>query len=321
MYFYVFLQPEVFEEAAADGEDATQNVSAILNGFLQNCFLAVFEDDHWGEAVKEKLGEWPETMTRRRIMSILVQFRKRNRFLYTISPDYSGEKPDLDCVFEQAYSIPLDLIAVIASEANRTAPEGVEVATRRTYQHTAFDPKRSDLAIHGKTCNPDAMDEASFMEFHFARALKHATKIHICDRICGSRNFADNFRYTTKRLMAWLSTVLSEPADCTIVFHLGQPSGQGTNFILQELASFKNGPLSSTLIEVRFYNESLPNAALPHQRFILTDQVALDVDRGLDFIDRKTRRCRDTYVNYQKPEDAQRLLNSYASGCISTHVI
>lgn len=321
MYFYIYLQPEVFDEALTDGQDATQNITSILGGFLQNCFLSVFEDDRWGAAIKEKLEIWPENLTRRRVKSILVQLKKRNRVLYNLIPDYEGGKPDLDCVFEQAALIPLDLILVIASEGNRPVPAGVEVATRRSYQHTAFEPRRSDLAVYGKTCNAGEMDEAGFMDFHFAKGLMHATTIHICDRVCGKLSFAGNFRYTTKRLLAWLSAVLSDPLSCKIVFHLGQPSGYGTQFILHELASFKKGPLGVTSIEVNFYDESLPHPTLPHQRFIVTDQIALDVDRGLDFLDRITQKCRDTYVNYQRPKDAQKLLSSCASGCVSTHVV
>ena len=126
MYFYVFLQPEMFEEAQADGEDATQNIASILNGFLQNCFVAVFEDDRWGTAVKEKLEIWPETMTRRRVKSILVQLKKRNRIIYNLVPDYNSKKPDIDCVFEQAHSVSLDLLMVIASEGDRAAPPELE---------------------------------------------------------------------------------------------------------------------------------------------------------------------------------------------------
>ena len=116
--------------------------------------------------------------------------------------------------------------------------------------------------------------------------------------------------------MTWLGTVLNDPENCRIVFHLGEPKGEGKDFVLQELSSYKKGPLSKTLIEACFYDESLPNPTLPHQRFILTDQVALDVDRGLDFLNKTTRKCRDTYVNYQNPADAQRLLQSYSSGCV-----
>jgi hypothetical protein len=321
VYFYVFLQPEVFEETAADGDDAIQNLAGILTGFLQNCFLAVFEDDRWKSSIRERIEQWPETMSRRRVASLLVQLRKRNRFLYIIAPDYTGLRSDLDCVFEQASSIPLDLILVLTAEENRPSPGRVEVASRRNYQNTTFEPLRSILATDGKTCNPGDMDEVSFLDFHFWKALKYAGEIHICDRICGARNFADNYRHTIKQLMTWLSTVLADPASCKIVFHLGQPSGQGIHFILHELASFKKGRLSKTSIETYFYDDSFPNPGLPHQRFIVTNQVALNIDRGMDFFDEKTRRCRDTYVNYQNLDDAQRLLQSYSSGCISKHVI
>lgn len=319
MYYYVFLQPEVFEEAAADGEDATQNVAGMLGGFLQNCFLAVFQDDRWGTTVKEGLESWPSDMNRKRVTSILVQLRKHNRFLYCIAPDYQGRKTDLDCVFEQADSVGLDLTVVISSEGERTAPAGIEVSTRRTYQGTAFEPRRS--AVNGRTCQPGEMDETDFMEFHFAKALKYATEIHICDRVCGRKHFMENFRYTVRRLMAWLGSALAMPENCRIIFHFGQPDGQGVSFVLDEIKSFRRGRLSRTVIEVNFYDQSLPDPALPHQRFIRTDQVALNVDRGLDFLDPQTQRCRDTYINYQNPEEAQRLLNSYSSGRVSSHVI
>ena len=321
MYFYVFMQPEVFDEAVTDGEDATQNVTSILNGFLQNCFIAVFEDDRWEAAVKEKIEFWPQNMTRRRVKSILVHMKKRNRIIYCLEPDYNNNKQDIDCVLEQAPTIPLDLLVVIASESERPAPPGTEITTRRTYHHSNFEPKRSDMAVDGVTCSPGDMNESKFMDFHFAKALKYASTIHICDRICGKTSFTGNFRYTVERLMGWLGSVLADPSSCKIIFHLGQPPGQGQQFILQQLTSMKNRALNSTQVDVHFYDESLPTATLPHQRFIMTEQIALDVDRGLDFLDRTTQKCRDTYVNYQNPKEAQKLLSSYSSGCISTHTI
>ena len=321
MYFYVFLQPEIFSEAAAEGEDAVQNVLAILTGLIQNCFLTVFEDNRWEGFVKEKLEAWPETMTRKRVKSILTHFKKRNRFLYCITPDYMEEKLDLDCVFEQATSIQLDLILITSTEENRSEPTGVEMSTRREYQSTAFEPKRSEIAVSGKTCRPGEMEAFPFMEYHFAKALRHAMTIQICDRMCGKHNFADNFRYTTEQFMVWLGNILSDPEHCKIVFHMGLPTGEGKNFLLEELASFKRISLSKTIIEVHFYEESFPNPSLPHQRFIVTDQVALNIERGLDFLNRRTKKCRDTHVNYQDPIEARNLLESYSLGCISKDMV
>jgi hypothetical protein len=67
---------------------------------------------------------------------------------------------------------------------------------------------------------------------------------------------------------------------------------------------------------VHFYKEplALANPSLPHQHFLLTDQVALDIDRGLGFLDWHTRHNRDTYINYQNRDEAQALLDSYAGG-------
>jgi len=317
MYFYVFLQPEVFSESAADGDDATQNLAAILSEFLQNCFLAVFEDDRWAPSVKEMLMEWPGTFTRKRIMSLLVQLKKHKRFLYCMTPDYSEGKSDLDCVFEQAASIPLDFVLVIDAEKDRSAPTGTEIATRRTYQNTVFEPKRSAIAVNGKTCVLGEMDNSAFLNFHLARALKYASEIHICDRICGSKNFSDNFRYTIKQLIHWLGRLLNDPAACKIVFHLGQPKGYGTNHILGELGSFKQRSLPRTEITLHIYSDSMSTQSLPHQRFIMTDQIALNIDRGLDFLDSNTHKCRDTYISCQNREEAQRLLDGYASGRLS----
>lgn len=321
MYFYVYLQAEMFEEAAADGEDAIQNLTGILNGFLQNCLLAVFEDDRWNSAVKEKLEAWPETMSRRRIMSILVQFIKRNRLLYCLVPDYNNIKPDLDCVFDQAISASLDLILVTLSNVDRIAPDGVEVAARRTYQNTIFEPKRSNLAVYGSTCGAGAMGEIEFMKYHFAKAIRHASVIQICDRICGRLSFRENFRYTTRRFIAWIGGALINPAGSRIIFHFGRPAGHGDQYVLDEISELKNGPLRNASFELHFYEESTPEPDLPHQRFILTDQIALNIERGLDFLDGNTQRCRDTYINHQDPNEAQKLLDSFSSKCVATHTI
>ncbi len=321
MFFYTFVQPDMFSESAADGDDAMQNIASILNGFLQNCFLAVFEDDRWSLSVKEMLMNWPATFNRKRVMSLLVQLKKQKRFIYCVVPDYLEKKTDMDCVFEQAAGIPLDLILVTDADKDRLAPVGTESATRRTYQSTAFEPLRSSFAVNGKTCKQGEMNCEAFLNLHFARALKYASEIHLCDRICGSRNFADNFIYTIKELIGWLESNLSDPAACKIVFHLGQPRGLGIHHILDELSTFRKKSLPKTDIELRIYNDSTNTQSLPHQRFIMTDQIALNIDRGLDFLDRTTHQCRDTYIGCQNQQEAIQLLDDYTFGCCATHKI
>ncbi|MDM7926511.1 MAG: hypothetical protein QUS35_10895 [bacterium] len=313
MYFYTFLQPEIFSESADRGEDSMQNMVSILKNFYQNCFLAVFEDDRWSQSIKEILEKWPETFARTRAKKLLKQMGMRNRFLYCIIPDYSGVKSDLDCMFEQAESIPLDLIMVIDAEKDRSIKKGIELTTSRDYQATSFEPKRSAIAVKGKTCVSGEMDNTSFLNYHFARALKYASEIHICDKICGRRNLADNYIYTIKQFIPWLGKNLVCPDKCKLVFHLGQPAGEGIDFILRKMTGFRQESLPTTEIELRFYGDTAGMPNLPHQRFILTNQIALNIDRGLDFLDRNTHKCRDTFISCQDPGEAQKLLRHFSS--------
>ena len=158
------------------------------------------------------------------------------------------------------------------------------------------------------------------MNFHFAGPLNTPPR-YICDRICGHQ-LSDNFRYTVRQIIYWLGGLLNDHAACKIVFHLGQPSGYGIDHILSELAKFKQWSLPNTEMSVNIYRESAFTQSLPHQRFIMTDQIALNIDRGLDFLDRKTHRCRDTFICCQDRGEAQRLLDCYATtGLLTCHPV
>jgi hypothetical protein len=52
-------------------------------------------------------------------------------------------------------------------------------------------------------------------------------------------------------------------------------------------------------MEIQFYQFPSSDNALPHERFILTDQIALSIDRGLDFLDKNTRKNRDVDIGYK----------------------
>lgn len=314
MYFYVYVQPDVFVEANSDGGDAPTNLLGILRCFYQNCFLAAFEDGRWELQVKRAIEDWPEDMARKRIVSLLVRMKKSKRLLNCLAPDYLDLKPDLDCVCEQAPSIFLDLLLVVASEVSRCMGNGPEVTSRRTYHMSDFEEHRTDVAAHGSTVCAGEMAEIQFMDIHFRKAVRYAQQIHICDKFCGTSNFSQNFQYTVEQFLAWLSTALHEPQKCRIVFHFGQPAGLGDQHVIQKLGQYRHNHLSTTPVDICFYSGLTPDDVLPHQRFILTDQVALNIERGLDFLNESTQTCRETLVNYEKRAVAENFLSRYFGG-------
>ena len=305
MYFYVYLHPEVFAEAQSDGEHAQSLLISILSNFLKDCFLSVFEDDRWNQEIKDHLETWPSNMTKIKIQSILAVFKKRNRILFNIRPDYLSEKNDLKCVFDQASNLEIDLLVI--DEANhRDFMDRFEISTIKSYYYSKFFYSRSELNENGKTCVLGEMDQDSFLEYHFNKGIKYAKKIHICDRFVGSKNLPDNFLYTIKVFLAWLGNILYDPDNCEIIFHTGQPKGEGAHHIEHKIKSYKIRFLKKTKVSIIFYDK------LPHQRFLLTNQIAMDIDRVMDFFDKNTKKCRDTRITYRDVDDAVKLLDAYS---------
>jgi hypothetical protein len=313
MVFYVYFDPEVISVARTGGAYAVQSLISVLRGFTQNCCLFDFEDYRVSDALKSEVESLPEDFDRKIIKTLLAEFKKRNRFVYALAPHYASNQHDSVAVLQQAAAAFLDLLLLKEFHPPPALPNGIEIATLANYQHTVFEAERARLAVEGRTSAESALDEKDFLNQHFHKAMRHAARIEICDRIFGDR-FADNYIYTTRTMFRWLGEILANPADCRLIFHCAKPDGNRNHHLLTHLGNFKRAHLANTQIEVQFYE--LPNVdnVLPHERFILTDQIALEIGRGMDFLNQKTARNRDVSVGYKSMKEVHDLLNSYSAG-------
>ena len=112
MIFYVYLEPEVISVAKEDGPYAMQCFISILRGFLQNCFIAEFEDYRVQQAIKEQVAALPNTFDRTVIKKLFAALAKRNRFIYCLVSDEGSRRDDVACVLEQAAAAFLDLLLI-----------------------------------------------------------------------------------------------------------------------------------------------------------------------------------------------------------------
>jgi len=312
MIFYIYLDPDALSLSNIENDYAMQALISTLRGFTENCCISEFEDYRIQDAIKEQVNSLPDTFDRKIIKSLLKALAKRNRFIYCLVPDYSGNKTDITCVIEQATSCFLDCF--LFSEGNRDieTPVGIEKATLSTYQVTEFENVRSNLAINGRTFASGELDEKDFLDQYFKKMLRYPTRIEICDKLFGSR-FGDNFEYTVKKFLRWLESNLSDPKHCKLILHCGKPDGHTDHHIKTQLAGFKTGRLKDLRIEIQFYQLPDNSQALPHDRYMITDQIVIDFGRGLDFLDRNTRKNRDLTVGYKSYKEVGNLLKSYAS--------
>src|SRR3989339_1607817 len=59
MVFYVYMSPDVISDANSGGRYAMQTLIGILHGFMQNCFIAEFEDNRMQKKVFGHVNEMP----------------------------------------------------------------------------------------------------------------------------------------------------------------------------------------------------------------------------------------------------------------------
>lgn len=173
----------------------------------------------------------------------------------------------------------------------------------------------ANLAINGKTFVSGDLDEKDFLDWCFGKMLRYPTRIEICDKLFGSR-FGDNFEYTVKTFLRWLEQIIVDPKNCKFIFHCGKPEGHTDHHIKTQLVSFKTGRLENLPIEIQFYQLPDNSPVLPHDRYLITDQIVIDIGRGLDFLDRNTKKNRDLTIGYKSFKEVDDLLKSYASAML-----
>jgi len=294
MIFNVFFNPHLIGFAAEAGPYGLEALCSALRGFSANCLLFDFEDQRGQADIRQQLDSMPENFDRSIVKRLFATLKKRRRFVFILEADYFSEKSDLDQALDQADKVRIDLFL---SDQLPTVPlpTDIEFRTLSNYQASDFEHQRSETATNGRTYVGGDMDAVSFLNFNFAKALRHAHRIEICDRLLGDR-FADNFEFTIKELLRWLETILHEPDSCELTIHCGKTAGRDQHFA-HTLKSFRRGRISGTKISINFYHTTADGSLLPHGRYLWSDQFAFEIDRGMDFLNRATGNNRDVSIN------------------------
>jgi hypothetical protein len=317
MVFNVYFDPEVIEVAEANPPYGLQTLSYVLQGFVANCLLFDFEDERCRTEIGRRVNELKDSFDRKIVMTLLSSLVRRNRILSVMEPDYLSAKSNVDQALETAAK---HFIQLVLTEQIPTAqiPAGIQCTSLAKYSRSTFESDRSKTATCGYVCSAGAMPAADFLDFHFANAFRHASRIEICDRLVGEK-FSDSFEHTTRLFFAFLETVLYEPERCEIVIHCGE-SARNDHFCYM-LSRFRGSRTSATRITVFFYSDPTGNSSQPHERYIWTDQFAFLIGRGMDFLDASSGRNRDVSIDLKNEGEIAQEIARYASFCVGTRVL
>lgn len=319
MVFHVYFDPSEIGAASSSGGYGIQALIAVLRGFLQNCILLDFDDWRGGTEIRRQLECMPSDHDRHVVKKLLAQLKKRNRFVCCLSYDYMSEATEVVQVAGQAATAELDLIL-----AEETLPPNAcnpaEISNLSGYQGSNFEHLRSMAAAEGRVYVGGEEGGGAFLNTNLRKALRTAKRIDVCDKLLGTK-FGDNYRYTAQRFLRWLGEVTHAPSELELTFHCGMPDANRARFMLDELARFRPPKLRPTKIVVQFYNFSNTDTPLPHDRFFLTDQVSIEIGRGMDFLDQNTDFNRDCSINLKNEGNVSHLLAAYASAKLAPELV
>lgn len=319
MVFYVYLDPEVIGLAHQQGIFAIQNLLGIIQGFVENCFLAEFEDYRIQPAIKEYVNNIPDCDEKKRLKALFSILKKRNRFIYCLISDQTNQKSDKSLLFEQASDSLIDLILLSNLDGIPDLPKEITVTDLSNYQTTNFAGERSRIASNGRQFHGGELSEDEFLDQNYKKAFMYAKRFEICDIIFG-RGFSDNFDYSTKILFRWLENIHTNPKNFEIVFYCEKPAGNTDQYIKDRLTQYRKGRLANTKIKV-FFHSNHNAQCLPHERYFVTDQIAFQIGRGMDFIDRKTKRNRDTSIDLKDLKSIEDIIQHYKDYIVDEVVI
>lgn len=315
MFFNAYIEPEVFEESLREGDDARLSLFQILRGFNQNCFMIIFEDGRWKNEIKSQLEAWPEDMARSNVKRQFARLAKRRQFLYLPAPSYTGAMSDRQVIIDNVSEIPVDVIVSPNSTASSEVEDIEEITLRKDYAYSDFEELRSERASSGRNSVEGELSSVEFMDEHFSRMFKYAQEIHITDRIIGTSNFSGNFQFTFENFLAWLNINLSQSHEPHLVIHTGNP--RNTRYIETCMKDIRDSVMPELKITIHYYDET-NGPTLPHYRNLMSESVALDIDRGMDFLESENGRNKHTRITYADRKQVESAINGCSSHCVSS---
>ena len=161
-------------------------------------------------------------------------------------------------------------------------PDHLPTATLQNYSTTDFEAGRSHVAANGILAAPGEFGEQDFLNKTLRKVLKHCSTIHVYDEVMG-KHWGDNFEHTVKTLLFWLERFIVEPNKSGLHLYCGKPAGFAEEHIKGQISSFRRGRLANMSITIHFHETNAGADTMPHDRFLLTDQVAIEIGRGMDF--------------------------------------
>ena len=306
MVYYVYLDPGVIRVAAAAGDAGLSCLASLLKALGENCCVVEFDDWRVNQAIAEEIknlganADWTK-----KLKMLLAHLSKQKRFIVALkAPEAHPPISDVTSAGQQAAAAELD--AIVTSEPVSVTGTGAQVINLFAFAGSHFDLSRSQHATQGTTLAGGEHTTTDFYSKLLRKLLRYAQSVDFLDPLFGGK-YGDHFKFTFRAIVREFASGRHESATNQITVHTANSTRIPHCRI--ETPTFH----ADIKVTVEAYDSTGANPTLPHERYLLTDQFALEIGRGLDLFDRDTNLNRDVSLSFKSPKEIQSLLNKAAA--------
>jgi len=307
MVHLVYFSPDVIGEDFSQEARQSLLIGTLLS-LLQNCLLLDYIDYRFDAEIRDLIGNLPSDC-RKRVQVILSSFAKNNRIVRILEDDYSG-KSDLEILVSWVSRVPLELVIEDSQKRWDAGKSKVPSETIETFPMSDFERGRSANVVRRDLAS-NSITGQGFIDQFLAPVFRYAEEIHIVDFALGV-HFHDDFATTVAMLLASIAKESYFKKTLTVTFHVGVGLGRMSDHVKQviEEAADRNGMKGQVAIKI--YPDRLTGSPrpLPHDRYLSCEIGSVDIGRGFDFIDTRTKMINNTSVSLSttSPVEVLRLL-------------
>lgn len=310
MLYQIVYMPGIYKSIPPHANLYYEALLSILRDSLCNCLLLVDKDGQMEKALHDAVRLWPQ-QHRMRAQELLLKMKRQNRFISVSSESYQSltfctESACLPADFiARTYPVDLTLCVGGCKDCNILT----HAVALDQYQVSKFSAMKVSRDQGIRLYNGE-WDKATFAEKIWEPVFKYAKHVKLIDRYIGRsmRPGATRLAHDYERSLRWIfehfvALSRSKPVSSFEVY-CGISSDDYSTHQQEEIAkqlrmwARQCSEDFGYEIKICVKREYPHTNEMEHDRFLLTDQVALAVGRGFALL-RQDGFVRDVGIHYE----------------------
>ena len=302
-------------------EKGQELLLGVFDQLRDSCFFVGNQQWEWEAEIRAALEKIQTDDYEIEYKKHLQFIKTNNRLLHTLP---IVDILDISEVLQNSHEIGgIDLV-ITNRPYSGILPEDTEIVEFDKFRKSQFSKTLRDMPSDGvKDFEIGEYDNPQkFYDEFYLKPFRYAKKFEICDKLLGKLWPKTNYGTNLKWILEWLDKSLRDEyggdIETEIVIHTQKLDSKLRPTLLEDYVE-NEIRLDRIKADIKYMYYELPDSdqVLPHERFILTDQIALQIGRGVDQFSvsgESKGSNRDIFLVRMDPRQCAKVIGRYKDG-------